>query len=183
MKNLSFPGSLYVALGLVVMVSGSAGARQWNTTPVNLAIDYAQIIDQRAEGEFVMLTWLPPEMLEDEAEFRTARAVLSEYFVITAVRTKVSPSGQYTFPNTEAVVLLSENNRKLVATPETELPPSASEVINTLGSMMALGLGPMGEGMKLFVFKDTGINSCGDGEFWVLFADEKYDCQTPIPGC
>lgn len=183
MKENRLSNSLIVTLGLTLVLFGSADARQWNASPVNLAIDYAQIIDQRAEGEFVMLTWLPPEMLEDEAEYRTAKAVLSEYFVITAVLTKVSPSGQYTFPNTEAVVLLSGNNRKPVATPETELPPSASEVINTLGSMMALGLGPMGEGMKLFVFKDTGINSCGDGEFWVLFADEKYDYQTPIPGC
>jgi len=183
MKRTHLPNSLIFTLVLMLVLSGAADARRWNANPTDLAMEYTQIIDQRSQNEIVVLMWFAPEMVEDSAENKTMQAILREYTVIAAVQTVISPLGKFTFSNTEEVILLTGDNRELKSIPEDDRPPVVAGAVNIMGSIMAQGLGAMGEGMTWYVFADSGVDSCGGGEFWILFAGEKYDYQTPIPGC
>ena len=62
------------AIGLVLafLVALPATARPWNSTPVGLATNYLQIIDQRSDKEVVAIFWIAPEMYKAEPKNEVA---------------------------------------------------------------------------------------------------------------
>ncbi len=176
-----------IASAVLVMVlglaAGPAAARQWQATPTALATEYIGIIDQRSANEIVIVMWMAPEIVEDTAENAAARKILSDYVVIGVVRATISNQGVFTYAPPSEVLVSVQGGAARGPLADDAMAPVTVAVLAAMQSMMEQALGPMGEGMQWFAFDGDGIESCGKGEFWVAYAGENYNYETPIPGC
>lgn len=172
--------TLTIVLGLA---AGSVAARQWRATPSALATDYAQIIDQRSGNEIALVIWLPPEMIEDTAQNQAGREALAAYVIIGVVHARISSQAVFTFSPPSKVLISVGNGAPRRALEGNAIAPVTVGILTAMQSAMANALGPMGEGITWYAFDATDISSCGNGEFWVSFAGEDYNYETPIPGC
>jgi hypothetical protein len=62
------------------------------------------------------------------------------------------------------------------------LPFRVTFALNVLRQMFSQ-MGVFGKGIHFYVFDPSGIDSCKDGQFWVVYEGEEYEYRTPIPGC
>jgi len=62
-------------------------------------------------------------------------------------------------------------------------PPEMAQTITTLQGLARQNLGPVGQGMRWFVFDGSMIHSCQPGKLSVPYGGETYTYDTPIPGC
>ncbi|MFQ5953926.1 MAG: hypothetical protein ACE5JZ_02560 [Kiloniellales bacterium] len=164
-------------------LAAQAEARQWKPEPQDQAVEYAQIIDRRSETETVVVMWLAPEILEKTTESRTIRSVLKIYAIIGIGHASASPAGKVEFTVPKGVLVETGEDQVRQPLDQETLPPTVSATISSLGELLAQGMGAMGQGMVWFVFDGKGLESCREGGFRVVYADEAYDYETPIPGC
>ena len=166
-------------ISLVVPLS----ARQWNATPTALAMDYVQIIDQRSQNEIVMLMWMAPPLLPDHPQNKEAREIVKQFIVLGVVHAKISNLGKFSFKDLPPPQMRVSATSYVEAIEVTSLPPVIVGVITTLQAVLRQNLGPMGKGIKWFVYDGKSVESCGRGRFWVKVTGTEYDYVTPIPGC
>jgi hypothetical protein len=178
--------SLFVALGLIAVISLSpvdtGDARQWSLSRTAQALDYTQILDDRAEDETVVVQWVTPEVWEqlDAA----AERMLRDYAVVSVVHYKVSSLGEIeSYVPNGVRILESDGVTARTALDEANLPPALQGFLVAYSGMAKRGYGNIGSGFAIFVFDSVGIHSCKPGAFWVEYAGVKYDYRTPIPGC
>jgi hypothetical protein len=175
---------LCILLLVALAIKSPAEARKWKPKQSDLASDYSQIIDKRANGELIMIFWMAPESVdENEPNSRDVRAVLRDYLLLGVVHAKFSPLGQMEFKIPEEVFLEDSNGKHRQGLAKDSLPPTVIGFSTVLQSIMVQSLGPMGQGIKWLVFDGKGIESCGKGRFWINYASERYNYDTPIPGC
>lgn len=161
-----------------------ADARNWKPTASSRAMDYVQITDNRSENELVMIWWIASEAFIVGQDLDQATAnLLREYVIVAVVHMDISPVGQFTFRSPTGVLVKTSADWERQPIAEESFPPLLVGFLSILKSMLAQGLGPLGEGIRWFVFDGKGIESCGNGLFWVSYAGEQYDYKTPIPGC
>lgn len=158
-------------------------ARQWRATPTSKALQYVQIIDNRTAKEVVFVQWTTPEIVESTPQNELLQSVLQQYMVILIAHASISNLGEWTIKIPEEVSVRGKNSEVLSPLQTTDLPPGVVGMITSLQNVLSNGLGPMGKGMRTFVFESNNIESCKDGLFWVVYAGEKYEYQTPTPGC
>ena len=75
----------------------TAEARQWRATPMALAQDYVQIIDQRSPGELVIVFWVSPQLIQQAPANERARQLLAKNMVVGVVHADISPGGSFTY--------------------------------------------------------------------------------------
>lgn len=61
------------------------------------------------------------------------------------------------------------------------LRPSISGIL--LKKIIAEGLGKLGGGLEIYVVDGKSVNRCQKGSLWVNYMEERYEYQTPLPGC
>ncbi len=164
-------------------IAARAEARQWKPPSQDQALEYAQIIDRRSDRETVMVMWLAPEVLEKSAESRIFRSVLRVYTIIGVGHANASPAGAWTFTVPEGVHVETGTDQVRAPLDRATLPPNIAGTISMLGELLAQGMGAFGPGIVWFVFDGKGLESCQAGGVRVVYADERYEYETPIPGC
>jgi hypothetical protein len=95
----------------------------------------------------------------------------------------VSRDGTFTFDKTTALEVNDENGQPLNSLNMDTMPPTVIGTLATLQSMFVRAIGAFGRETQWFVFDSGTIHACAKGGMSVLFADEKYTYDIPIPGC
>jgi len=161
-----------------------AQARKWRITPADLAGDYSQIIDQRPDHDVVVIYWIAPETMNPAIQNVDAyRAMLREHLIVGVAHGSPTKSGHLAFRIPEAVSVLTDDGKSRQPLAKESWPPMVGAFSAVIQNFMTQSLGQLGEGFHWFVFEGKGIESCGKGRFWVAYGGEKYNYDTPIPGC
>ena len=166
-------------IGLVIPLS----ARQWNATPTALALDYVQILDQRSQNEIVMLMWVAPAMIPDLPENKPVREVLEEFIILGALHADINNVGNFSYRVLSPPQLRISSTDFVEAIDVNSIPPGIAGLITTVQEVFRQNFGPMGKGIKWFVYDGRLVESCERGRFWVKVSGTEYDYVTPIPGC
>lgn len=183
MGNHRFVAAGAVLLALLFGFPEQGNARQWRATPTSQAQEYVFIDDDRSESELVMIMWISPEILERSSENEAARSMLQEYVLVGVVHVNISDMVEFTFTTPTGVLLQTANGEQRQPLAENSLPPLVAGTLSVLKASFAQGIGAMGQGFRWHVFHGAGIDSCQKGIFWIAYAGERYDYETPIPGC
>jgi hypothetical protein len=158
-------------------------ARSWRSTPSDKARNYAQILDQRSAREMVLVFWLTDRMLKDTPQNQRARALLTRNKVVGVLHADISTGGLFSYRDAKPPVLEMKGIGSRQSIDPDRLEPTVAGAITSIQQVFSRALGPLGRGIKWYVFKGEGIESCGSGTFYVNFADERYSYDLPIPGC
>ena len=172
--------AVFSALLCVLYASAPAGARPWKPKAQNLAQDYAQILDVRAQGEVVMLLWFVPQLAP---ETPAAGALLDKYFILGVVHARPGPGGSMLFDAIDPLQIKDANGKPLTLLEGDKLPSDASQLVTAMGGTMKQALGAMGQGMRIFVYDNGGVHACAKGGITIPYAGEVYTYDTPFPGC
>jgi hypothetical protein len=168
----------------MLIVPGRADARKWRVKPSDLAADYSQIIDQRAGNEVVVIYWVAPETMDASIQNVEAfRSMLRDYIIVGAAHGTASQTGRLNFRVPEGLVVQSGDGKARQPLAKETWPPLVTAFSTVIQNFMSQSMGQLGEGFNWFVFEGKGIESCGKGRFWVAYAGERYNYETPIPGC
>jgi len=162
-----------------------ASSRDWKATPEAIAMNYATIQDNRGKGELVVLIWFVPQMAAPGSNGAgIVSAMLDKYVVITVVHGRLVPAtGGMSFDDIATLAANDQDDNPLTLVPKDSLPPVNIAMLASLEALFRQSLGPMGSGMKTFIFDTGALHSCKKGRLSVPFAGETYTWDTPIPGC
>lgn len=165
---------------LSVAAAPAAWSRPWKPTNDALAQDYLLITDQRDGGlDTRMVFWIASPMVPDKA----AREILDKYVLIGVVRMYGSVDGTFSFEAPETLQVADGSAQALHSLSESDMPPVVMGLLTALQAAFGQSLGPMGQGVRWFVFEGGTVHPCKAGGLSVPFADEIYTYETPIPGC
>ena len=177
--------SLVIAIITGLLFSGLSGAaaRKWKPGKTQQAIDYLSIQYLMPGNEFVIIQWMAPTMLADTPENKISRDMLSKYVMILVAHARVTSLGQWEHTDPSGVVIETGDNKIQQPISDNNLPPVVSGYISTFSQIIAKGMGKLGERAVVMTFDKHGINDCQKGAFWVHYVGERFEYQTPIPGC
>ena len=175
--------TILLASAAILMPPLTAEARQWRATPMALAQDYVQIIDQRSPGELVIVFWVSPQLIQQAPANERARQLLAKNMVVGVVHADISPGGSFTYRTPAAPTVDVALRGPQTNLPDSEIEPIALGVIEVLRQSLGQALGPAGKGIRWFTFDGSNVNSCRAGAFAIKYANEAYTFETPIPGC
>lgn len=173
------------ALLVGAIVSGaalsSAASRPWKPTAVQMAADYAAIIHDKGNAEFVNLRW----WASPTARPGTALAgMLEKYVVISVVHWHVNrQNGASLFDDIDALDVRDDNGQRLAPVAREALPPTAIGILSTVEAGLRQSIGQAGERTKFFTFEAGAVRACEKGGIAVRLAGETYTWETPFPGC
>lgn len=166
------------------MLPSSAEARKWRIKPTDLASEYSQIIDQRPGSEVVVVYWIAPETMDPNMQNAEAiKAMLREHMIVAVAHGSASSSGSLSFRVPEGVALEDGEGKQREPIAKEAWPPMVSAFSAVLQGFLVQSMGQLGNGFHWYVFDGKGIDSCGKGRFWIRYAGERYNYDTPIPGC
>ena len=160
-----------------------ANARQWNPDARAASLDYAQIFHQKSPGDIVFLWWVTPEAFPAGNNNQTIQDVLSRYIVLGIAHGRTSTAGQMSFDPIGDLRITDATARTLPPLPANAMPSELAQTIASLQMLARQSLGPMGQGIRFFVFDGSTIHACAPGKMSVPFDAETYTYDTPIPGC
>jgi len=162
----------------------TAEARKWRVKPTDLASDYSQIIDQRPGNEVVVVYWIAPETMDANMQNADAiKAMLREHMIVAVAHGSATASGRLSFRVPEGVALEDGEGKQREPLPKEAWPPMVTSFSAVIQGFLVQSMGQLGNGFHWFVFDGKGIDSCGKGRFWIRYAGERYNYETPIPGC
>ena len=171
-----------LAAAFMGLISG-AEARQWKPTKEQQVQDYLQIRYQTSDNTIVFLQWIAPAMFPDTAETKVAREMTSKYVIVLLGHARVTKMGQWQYATPSNVLLETVDGKFRRPLSDDEMPPTVFGFVSTLSKVIAQGLGPLGRRIVTKVYSSEGISDCGKGGFWIRYGGERYDYQTPLPGC
>ncbi len=162
-----------------------ASSRVWKPSPEKLAQEYALISDHRAAGEFILLQWFAPTLINQRrADLASFTQMLRQYIVVMVVHARLDEAtGSFSFDEIPTLQATDQQNKALPPVSRESLPPTMVGALTGIESMFRQSVGNLGKGMKLFVFDSQGLDSCKKGRLSIPIADEIYTWDTPLPGC
>jgi len=95
----------------------------------------------------------------------------------------ISDFGVWEFKDPSGVAVELANAELLTILPQESLPPVVKGTTGVMKDILASGLGKMGEGMAILVYDGKRISRCTEGVLWINYLQERYEYQTPLPGC
>lgn len=164
-------------------MGSEAWARKWKPSPAIAAQEYLAIEHNLSEKEFVTIIWMAPEYFEDTAENKAIRDLFQKYLVVGVMHGSINQFGEWTIEKPLGVTADKGHSQPLASISQEDKPPLLITTIEFLKRIMAGGLGQLGGGIEYFVFDGTPVKSCAKGTVWVTYLSERYEYQTPIPGC
>lgn len=171
---------LLISSALLLTAAPAAWSRPWKPTSEALAQEYLLITDQRDAGRDTrMVFWLASPMIPDQA----AREILDKYVLVGVVRAHVSLDGTFSFEAPETLQVMDGNAHALRSLSGSDIPPVVAGLLTALQAAFGQALGPMGQGVRWFIFEGGTLRACKEGGLAVHFADEVYTYEMPIPGC
>jgi hypothetical protein len=169
---------------IAVVLCSTADARKWRVRPHDLAAEYSQVIDQRGGGEVVVVYWIAPETIDpgmQQAE--VLKTMLKEHVIVALTHGTAGQGGRLDFRAPEGVMVEAANKKQRESLAKESWPPLVSAYTLVMQNFLSQTTGQLGSGFHWFVFEGKGIESCGKGRFWITYAGERYNYDTPIPGC
>jgi len=176
-------GALAALAVAVWVASGAAPAqsRPWKPKPNALALDYAQILDQRSTRDSIVIWWLAPPMMERASV--EAQELLDKYVVVGIVHAHMLVGGSMSFDPIETIEASDGSGSPLTQLTGDNIPPLAQGTLAALQAILQKAIGPMGQGFRWFVFEGGAVHACEPGGLSVAYDGETYTYETPIPGC
>ncbi len=171
------------SLLLIFGLSGPASARPWKPTAHEKAQDYLQIEHNISDTEAVIIIWLAPQFFDPGSLDSSMEQVFGQYTVVSIIHFSVNDLGQWTSVKPSEVTLELSDADSLAPLPGDQIPPMVSSILHFLETSLAGGFGPVGQGIKTFVYDGAEIDSCGGGKLWVRYLQERYEYEMPVPGC
>ncbi len=174
-----------VCLGLAGAASATvpAQARQWNPDAHAASLDYTQIVHAKPNGEVVFLWWVVPETFQNDPNSQVIRDVLQRYVMVGIAHGHAGAGGSMSFDTIADLRVTDATGRSLSPLPANATPAEVAQATSTLQMLARQSLGPLGQGVRWFVFDGSTIHDCAPGKMSVPFAGETYTYDTPIPGC
>lgn len=158
-------------------------ARQWKPTPLQQAQDYLQIEHNISETEGVIVIWLAPQFFGEDAMDPAMQQVFDQYTMVSIIHFAVNEIGQFQAIEPVGVTVELPDTEPLQPLPANEIPPLVSSILHFLETSLAGGLGAMGQNIKTFVYDGASVDSCRPGKLWIAYLEERYEYDTPVPGC
>ena len=176
-----------LAIGLLIFALSlpwTSEARKWRVRPHDLASDYSQIIDHRPGNEVVVVYWIAPETMDaNMSNVDAIRTMLREHMLVAIVHGSATKAGRLDFRVPETPILEDGERKQRQPLAKENWPPMVTAYSELMERFLTQSLGQLGEGFHWFVFDGKGIDSCNKGRFWIQYAAERYNYDTPIPGC
>jgi hypothetical protein len=159
-------------------------ARQWNPDSRGAAVDYTQILHTKGPGQVVFVWWVVPETFAGAPNAQGLQDVLSRYVLVGIADGRApGPGAPMTFAPVPDLKIADAGGRQFSPLAANATPPEMTQTITTLQGLARQNLGPVGQGMRWFVFDGGMIHSCQPGKLSVPYGGETYTYDTPIPGC
>lgn len=166
-----------------VALSVSALSRPWKPTPTQIASDYASIIHNKGNNEFVTIAWW--------AAPTTATPQLSslfeKYILISVVHShlKRDQDGRATelYDDIDKLEIQDGAGNVLNPVERDALPPATIGLLANFEAGYRRGIGPRGKGVSFFLFDAGSVQACGKGGISIPLDGETYTWETPFPGC
>ena len=182
--------SYFYLASVALFASSSSEARQWKTTPLAEAQDYAVIIDSRpVSNEQVILLWLSPQIIPDSTpNVQLVKDLLNKYLVIGVVDAALHTDGTIAFsqidPPAMSFSTQGSNSPSLVpAIAQSSLPPTMLGAMTGMQAVFTQSLGKFGSGIKWFYFDGSAVDTCKAGRLSIPAASETYTYDLPLPNC
>ena len=173
-----------VFLSLAIMaLTTAASARQWNPDSRGAAVDYTQILHAKGNGQVVFVWWVVPETFAGAPNGQSIQDVLSRYVVVGIADGRGGPGAPLSFTPIQDLKIADSAGRQLSPLAANATPPDVSQTITTLQGLARQNVGPIGQGMRWFVYEGSTVHSCQPGKMSVPYGGETYTFDTPIPGC
>lgn len=175
-----------LALAFAVLLFGHLGpseARPWKPTPLEQAQDYLQIEHSLSDREQVILMWLAPQFFGQDQMDPAMLKAFEDYALVAVIHFAVDDLGQFQVVEPTDVTIELPQGLPLTPLPDSEVPPFVSSLLHLIQASLASGFGPVGQGMKTFVYDGAEVNACGDGRLWIRYLEERYEYEMPVPGC
>ncbi len=160
--------------------SSTAVSRPWKPNGKALAQDYAMINDNRNGREVILIWWVVPQLVQTSP---TAEALLDKYVLMGVVHAHVAVDGRMSFDEIDTLKATDGQANPLTLLTKDNTPPAMVGMVSTIKASFGQALGPLGDGMRWFVFDGGSVHACSKGRMSVPFAGETYTYDTPIPGC
>ena len=151
----------------------------WKPSARAVAQDYAQIIDDRSNGDIIIVWWLVPQMFDKKA----AQDIMSKNAIFGVLKAHISSDVTFSFAEVDHLEVKRSDGTSLTPLSGDQIPPTVAGTLATIEAGLRQGLGAMGRGIHWFVFDGTDVDSCAKGGLSVPFAGEVYTYETPVPGC
>lgn len=159
-------------------------ARQWNPDSRAAAGDYTLIFHPKGPTQVVAVWWAAPEAFIGAPNAQVMQDALSRYVVVGIADGRVAaPGAPMTFTPIQDLKVADASGRQLSPLAANATPPEMTQTITNLQGLARQSLGPLGQGMRWFVFDGSMIHSCQPGKLSVPYGGETYTYDTPIPGC
>lgn len=159
-------------------------ARQWNPDSRGAAVDYTQILHAKGPGQVVFVWWVVPETFAGAPNAQGLQDALSRYVVVGIADGRApGPGAPMNFTQIPDLKIADTAGRQLSPLAANATPPEMTQTIATLQGLARQNLGPVGQGMRWFVYDGSAIHSCQPGKLSVPYGGETYTYDTPIPGC
>src|SRR5437764_6136075 len=140
------------------VVTASVEARQWSPEPRAAALDYAQIVHVKPNGQLVLVWWVVPEIFAPMPNTQPLLNVLSRYVVLGVAQGRPGANGAMAMDPVPAVQITDQAGRAYSALPENALPADVSQAIATLQAIARQSpLGPVAQGIRWSVFQGDAI--------------------------
>ena len=171
------------SLALLALLT-PVSARQWNPDFRGAAVDYTQILHAKGPGQVVFVWWVVPEVFAGAPNAQSIQEVLSRYVVVGIADGRIAgPGAPMSFTPVQDLKIADAAARQLSPLAANATPPEMAQTITTLQGLARQNLGPIGQGMRWFVYDGSNIHSCQPGKLSVPYGGETYTYDTPIPGC
>ena len=167
----------------VLAMPTAASARQWNPDSRGAAVDYTQILHAKGTGQVVFLWWVVPETFAGAPNAQSIQDVLSRYVVVGIAEGRGGPGAPMSFTTIQDLKVSDASGHQLSSLAPNATPPEVAQTITTLQGLARQNVGPIGQGMRWFVYDGSTIHSCQPGKLSVPYGGETYSFDTPIPGC
>ena len=167
----------------VLALSTPASARQWSPDARSAAGDYTFILHPKGPGQVVAVWWAVPEALIGAPNGQTMQDPLSRYVMVGISEGRGTPGAPMSFTPIQDLKIADASGRQLSPLAANATPPEVAQTIASLQMIARQNFGPIGQGMRWFVFDGSTIHSCQPGKMSVPYGGETYTYETPIPGC
>lgn len=175
-------GALLIVTFLCI-TNSDAWARKWKPNPYEVAQDYLLIDHGISAQEKVLIFWFAPEYFPDTPQTSALRNMLQDYMMVGVIHFTVSDLGEFEMNNSTELEVELPNSVILNPLSESNLPPLVTSLPDVLKKIIAGGMGKVGSGLKVFIYDGKQIDRCSSGIIKINYLAERYEFQTPLPGC
>ena len=166
-----------------VALSFSTISRPWKPMPTQIAADYASIIHNKGNNEFVTIGWWAAPTTATPSLL----SLFEKYIFISVVHShlKRDQDGRATelYDEIDRLEIRDGAGNALSPVERDALPPATIGLLANFEAGYRQAIGPRGKGVRFFLFDAGSVRACEKGGISIPLDGETYTWETPFPGC